>query len=501
MTVPFNRVPSNQRAPFFYAEFDNSMANTATAIQRTLLIGKMLSTATATPGIPQKVSSDSAVASICGSGSMLHNMMTAYLANDISAEIWILPLSDGATGTTAATGKLQVVTAAAATGVLSLYIAGVRVQLTVVSTDDNVAVAAAIAALINSQSKLPVTAAVDGESTDTVTLTAKNKGAHGNSIDIRLNYQGAAGGEETPQGMELAITPMSSGAGAPVLTDALGNLQDRAFDFIVNPYTDTTSLDAVKEFLSDATGRWSYAQQLYGHSFGALAGTYGSLSAAGEARNNQHETLLGINGSPTPAYLWAAALTGAIAPSLRNDPGRPTQTLTISGVLAPPLETRFMLTERNNLLYSGISTFTVADDGSVQVEKTITTYQKNKFGDADDSYLNIETLFLLMFVTRFLRTQITSKFSRMKLANDGTRFAPGSAIVTPNVIRAELIAQYRTLEYNGYVQDSAAFAQTLLVERNSSNTKRIDVLWTGTLIDQLEIFALLNQWRRAQTAA
>lgn len=501
MTVPFNRLPSNQRAPFFYAEFDNSMANTATAVQRTLLVGQMLSTATATPGIPQKVSSDSAVAGICGSGSMLHNMMTAYLANDISAELWILPLADGTTGTTAATGKLQVVTAAAATGVLSLYIAGVRVQLTVVNTDDNVAVAAAIAAVINAQSKLPVIAEVDSAATDTVKLTAKNKGAHGNSIDIRLNYQGAADGEETPQGMELKITVMAGGAGAPALTDALGNLQDRAFDFIVNPYTDTTSLDAVKEFLSDATGRWSYAQQLYGHSFGALAGTYGSLSAAGEARNNQHETLLGINGSPTPAYLWAAALTGAIAPSLRNDPGRPTQTLTISGVLAPQLEDRFTLTERNNLLYSGISTFTVADDGSVQVEKTITTYQKNKFGDADDSYLNIETLFLLMFVTRFLRTQITSKFSRMKLANDGTRFAPGSAIVTPNVIRAELIAQYRTLEYNGYVQDSAAFAKTLLVERNSSNTKRIDVLWTGTLIDQLEIFALLNQWRRAQTAA
>ncbi|ELH4237931.1 phage tail sheath subtilisin-like domain-containing protein [Serratia marcescens] len=501
MTVPFTRIPSNTRAPFFYAEFDNSMANTATAVQRTLLIGQMLSTATATPGIPQKVSSESAVAGICGNGSMLHNMMAAYLANDISAEIWILPLSDGTTGTTAAAGKLQVVTAAAATGVLSLYIAGMRVQLTVVSTDDNVAVAAAIAAAINSQSKLPVTAVVDTTATDTVNLTAKNKGAHGNSIDIRLNYQGTAGGEETPQGMELKVTPMAGGAGAPSLTESLGNLQDRAFDFIVNPYTDTTSLDAVKEFLSDATGRWSYAQQLYGHSFGALAGTYGSLSAAGEARNNQHETLLGINGSPTPAYLWAAALTGAIAPSLRNDPGRPTQTLTISGVLAPPLESRFMLTERNNLLYSGISTFTVADDGSVQVEKTITTYQKNKFGDADDSYLNIETLYLLMFVTRFLRTQITSKFGRMKLANDGTRFAPGSAIVTPNVIRAELIAQYRTLEYNGYVQDAAAFAETLLVERNSSNTKRIDVLWTGTLIDQLEIFALLNQWRRAQTAA
>lgn len=197
MTVPFTRIPSNTRAPFFYAEFDNSMANTATAVQRTLLIGQMLSTATATPGIPQKVSSESAVAGICGNGSMLHNMMAAYLANDISAEIWILPLSDGTTGTAAADGKLQVLTAAAATGVLSLYIAGMRVQLTVVSTDDKVAVAAAIAAAINGQSKLPVTAVVDKTATDTVNLTAKNKGAHGNSIDIRLNYQGAAGGEET----------------------------------------------------------------------------------------------------------------------------------------------------------------------------------------------------------------------------------------------------------------------------------------------------------------
>ncbi|EFW12752.1 putative phage tail sheath protein [Serratia symbiotica str. Tucson] len=496
MTVSFNHISSNQRAPFFYAEFDNSMANSATTVQRTLLIGQMLATATATPGIPQKVSSDSAVAGICGNGSMLHNMMTAYLANDISAEIWILPLSDGTTGTVSASGKLQVLTAASATGVLSLYIAGMRIQLTVVSTDDPVAVAAAIVAAINGQSKLPVTAEVDGKATDTVNLTAKNTRVHG------LNYQGAAGGEETPQGMALKITPMAGGMGAPELTGALGNLHDRAFDFIVNPYTDATSLDVIKAFLSDDTGRWSYAQQLYGHSFSALTGTYGSLSAMGEARNNQHETLLGINGSPTPAYLWAAALTGAVAPSLRSDPGRPTQTLTISGVLAPPLEDRFILAERNNLLYSGISTFTVADDGSVQVEKTITTYQKNKFGDADDSYLNIETLFLLMFITRFLRTQITSKFGRMKLANDGTRFAPGAAIVTPNVIRAELIAQYRTLEYNGYVQDAAAFAKTLWVERNSSNTKRIDVLWTGTLIiDQLEIFALLNQWRRAQTAA
>jgi phage tail sheath gpL-like len=58
--------------------------------------------------------------------------------------------------------------------------------------------------------------------------------------------------------------------------------------------------------------------------------------------------------SPSPRYIWAAALTGAAAPSLRNDPGRPLQSLPVYGVLAPDLADRFELTERNNLLYSGI---------------------------------------------------------------------------------------------------------------------------------------------------
>lgn len=57
MTVPFSRVPSNLRTPLFYVEFDNSMANTATATQRTLLIGQMLSSGSAVPNIPVKVSS------------------------------------------------------------------------------------------------------------------------------------------------------------------------------------------------------------------------------------------------------------------------------------------------------------------------------------------------------------------------------------------------------------------------------------------------------------
>lgn len=490
--VAFSRVPNNLRTPLFYVEFDNSMANTATATQRTLIIGGMLGTGTASPGIPQLVSSPNTVGELTGKGSILHAMMSAYQANDTAAEIWILPLEESGESLTAAKGKIKVASAASDTGVISLYIAGTRIQLTVVATDTEDVIASSLATLINATTALPVAAAVE---TDTVTLTAKNLGATGNGIDIRLNYLGIPGGEASPAGLALTITAMTGGEGAPDITSALGNLQDRAFDFIVNPYDDTTSLDVLKTFLSDNGGRWSWDKQLYGHAFGTMTGTYAQLGTKGGLRNNQHETLLGVNKSPTPAYVWSAGYCGAAAVSLRNDPGRPLQTLAISGVLAPALEDRFELTERNNLLYNGISTWTVDDDGTVRIENLITTYQKNAYGDADDSYLQVETLFTLAFVVRYLRTQITSRFGRMKLAANGTRFMPGAAIVTPNIIRADQIAQYQTLEYQGYVQDSAGFAKGLIVEKSTTNPNRVDVLWTGTLINQLRIFALLNQFR------
>ena len=104
-------------------------------------------------------------------------------------------------------------------------------------------------------------------------------------------------------------------------------------------------------------------------------------------------------------------------------------------------------------------------------------------------------LFLLMFVLRDLASVITSKFPRMKLAADGTRFAPGSAIVTPAIIRAAIIAEYQSLEYDGYVQNSDAFASALIVQQNSTNPNRVDVLWPGELINQLRVLALLAQFR------
>ncbi|HAX5205292.1 TPA: phage tail protein [Escherichia coli] len=494
MTVSFSNIPSDIRVPLFCIEVDNSMANSATETQRTLLIGQMTSEGTATAGAAYRCTSASTAAGLCGEGSMLHTMMAAYLKNDDYGETWLLPLADNGGEMTAATGSIAVDGAPTASGVISLYIAGTRIRQTVKPSYTKGDIADALVTRINGSSSLPVTAAM-GDDGVSVALTAKNAGEAGNTIDIRLNYLGSSGGEYTPEGLTLTITAMSGGAGAPDMVDALASLGDRTFDFIVLAYSDTASLDDMKTFLSDNEGRWAWDKQIYGHAFAVAKGTYAELAAKGEARNDQHMTLWGMYDVPDTSYDCAAAMVGALAQSVRNDPARPTQTLTVSGILAPPLASRFTLTERNNLLYSGISTFTVSDDDTVTLENTITTYQTNSYGAADDSYLQIETLYTLMYVNRYMKTQVTSKMGRMKLADDGANIPAGMAIVTPAIIRAELIAQFRTLANNGYVQDADSFAKQILVERDKDNPNRVNVVWPGRLMNQLRIFAVLNQFR------
>jgi phage tail sheath gpL-like len=494
MPLPFKQIPANIRVPLFYAELDNSMANTATLNQRALIVGQVTAaaiTAGTVANVPILSQGTNDAISVGGAGSMLALMTAAYRANDTFGEVWYLPMADDPAALAAA-GSVAITAAPSANGTLNLYIGGVRIAQPVLTTQTTAQIATALAATINATPNLPVTASA---ATNTVTLTAVNKGPAGNDIDLRLNYQGTRGGEVMPTGMTVTITAMAGGATAPSLTTAFTNLSSLPFDFIVCPYTDATSLDAFKNLLNDISGRWAWSVQIYGHFFAAYRGTVGALTTFGVTRNDQHGTVMGFYDSPTPNWIWAAAMAGAAAVSLRADPATPLQTVQILGVLAPPIQSRFILTDRNTLLYDGISTFIVGDDGSVYMENIITTYQKNAFGNPDNSYLEVETLFTLAYVLRALKTVVTSKYARVKLAANGTRFAAGSNVVTPNVIRADLIAQYRQLESQGLVQNGDAFKTALIVQQNATNPNRVDVLYPPTLINQLRVLALLAQFR------
>jgi phage tail sheath gpL-like len=490
VTIAFKNIPQNLRVPLFYAELDNSHANTAASTLRALLIGQMTATGTGTADTPQ-ISAGPADANLVGGvGSMLAAMTQAYRNADPFGELWYLPLADDPEAV-AATGTVTITAPPTSPGVLSLYIAGMLVSLSVSNSQTVAQIGTALAGVINQNQNLPVTAAA---AAGVVTLTAKNAGLAGNGIDVQLNYLGTPGGQVTPAGMTVDIAPMAGGLLNPDLTAGLANLTDMAFDFIALPYTDTASLDAMKSLLSSTTGRWSWSQQVYGGCYSAYEGTLGDLTTFGTTRNDEHMSITGYSDSPSPPWCWAATLAGAVAVSANADPALPLQTCALPGILPPPVASQFSITERNVLLWDGISTFTVAQDGTVAIENQVTTYQVNSFGMPDDSYLEVETLNTIAYILRQLKADVTSKYSRVKLAADGTKFAPGSAIVTPGIIRAGQIAKYQELEYNGYVQQSDVFASAIIVEINATNPNRVDVLYPAILINQLRIFALLFQF-------
>jgi phage tail sheath gpL-like len=289
-------------------------------------------------------------------------------------------------------------------------------------------------------------------------------------------------------------------AAALTFTSGIGpidNLGEKDFEYVALPYTDSTSLNAWElEYGFEDVGRWGWRRQLYGHVFAVKRGTYSDLITFGNTRNNGVTSVLGIETTmPSPVYEVVAAYTAKAQRALINDPARPLQTLTLNTIKLAPLQDRFDTIELNSLAGNGIATQKAGSDNQPMISRETTTYQLNLFGFRDDAYELITTLATLARLIRNQRHAITSKFPRVKLADDGTRFGPGQAIVTPGIIKGELIAEYVNDMWVGLVENLQAFKANLIVERDPNDPNRVNVLYGPDLINQLRVFAVLAQFR------
>lgn len=491
MAFSFSLIPQNVRTPIFYLEVDPSQAGLSIFSQRALLIGQKLLAGSAAAGVPVLCSTVNQARELAGPGSMLASMMAAYRASDANGEVWLLPIEDNAAGTEAVyTATLT--GPATASGTLTLYLAGRRVQVGVTSGDSADTVAANLRAAIDALVDFPFVATVLAA---VVTVTARHKGDEAGQLDMRVNYRGLAGGEFLPAGLGITFANPTPGATNPDIAPGLAALGDELFDFIAQPYTDSGSLDAFAGAMNDTGGRWSYNRRVWGHGFSARSGTLGQLSAFGTPRNDQHISILGINGNLDPTYLWTASAMAAAAVAIKADPARPLQTLAIEGILAPVQADRFTQSEREILLNDGVATFYVDASGVVRIERMITTYQRNAFGQPDTAFLDIQTPYTLMTLFRELEGFVTRRYPRHKLAKNGTALGAGQAAITPRLFKAELVTLYAEWETRGLVESREAFIENTRVEINAQDPNRLDVLWTPDLINQLRVVAVLAQFR------
>jgi len=496
MPISFSQIPANLKIPLYWVEVDPSKAGLPTIKLPALMVGTQISTGAAQPDKAVAIGSQAQADEAYGMGSELSRMFKSFFANNFANEVWGLGVAEPV-GATAATGTITVTTKQTEAGIVHLYISGQHVPTNVAASDTTAMVATSIAASINNLDDLPVIASA---ATNVVTLTCKTKGAGGNDIRVDVNYFGSIGGEILPIDMVLTLPAtgfLTGGAGVPVFDNAIANLGEQQFEYVAMPFTDSTSLLAWEiEFGFSDTGRWGWRRELFGHVFSARRGLYADLITFGATRNSGVISIMAFeNTVPSPMCEAAAAYTAKAQRALVNDPARPLQTLSLNNVKLAPLDARFNTVELNALASTGLATQKPGADGQPMISRESTTYQLNLYGQPDDAYELVTTLATLAALLRNQRHVITSKFPRHKLANDGTRFGPGQAIVTPGIIKAELISQYRQDEFNGLVEDTRNFKKHLLVERDPNNPNRVNVLYPPDLINQLRIFAVLAQFR------
>lgn len=481
MSITFNAIPGSVRVPGSYVEIDNARALRGLSDwpARVLLLGQRLTSGQVAAGVPTRLFDVGMARQAFGRGSLLANMAEAWFRTTAPTELWALALDDVGGGAQA-TGTIAVGGAATAAGTIALYVGARRFEIPVFAAQSNNAIAINIAAAINANLDLAATASATLSS---VTVTARHRGETGNAIDLRHSHQA---GEALPPGLTLTITAMAGGTQNPNIVTALDAVAETWFTDIVTPWTDTTSIAALEARLAAGFGPLVMRDA---HGWASLPGTVSALTTFGAARNSPHLSVLGLRGCPTPPWELAATLAAICVPALAIDPARPVQTLELPGVLAPRIADRFTWTERDALLRDGISTVRHNDAGQTFVERVITTYQTNASGAEDISYLDVETLKTLAFLRYDLRQLIALRFPRHKLADDGTAFARGQAVVTPGTLRAEIIARFKQWEAAGLVEGVDQFKAELIVRRSATDPNRVDALLPPDLVNQFRVLA------------
>jgi phage tail sheath gpL-like len=495
MPISFANIPANIKVPLYWVEVDPSMAGLPTINLRALLVGIAVG-GTAADDIPVPIGSQAQADAQFGEGSELARMFQAFFANNFANEVWGLPVA-APTGAAAASGDIVITAAPTAAGTIHLYVCGDYIPVNVLTTDTPTTIGQAIADAINAQTQLPVTAV---NAAGTVTLTSVFMSVNANEINVSTNYYGTIGGQQTPVGLGITLPVtgfLTGGTGTPDFTTAITNMGEEPFEYVAMPYTDSNSLFVWdQEYGFTDQGRWGWERELFGHVISAKRGTYADLLTFGDTQNSGIESIMGFEvASLSPAFEWSAAYTAKTQRAFINDPARPLQALSLNQIKAAPIHQRFDFVELNSLALNGIAIQKIGSDGQPMIAREQTTYQLNLYGQPDDAYELMTTLATLAKLLRNQKAAITSKFPRHKLADDGTKFGPGQAIVTPGIIKAELINQYQMDMYNGLVENLAAFKNYLLVERDPNDPNRVNVLYPPDLINQLRIFAVLAQFR------
>ena len=485
--ITFNNIPTTLRTPGVYTEIDNSRAlkGLLQNPHKALIIGQKESGGSASTLALKLITNDNAAAGFFGAGTTLDRMCRKFKLNNPNTEMWAIALSENAAGVKAS-GVLSFAGSATANGTIYLLLGGVQVQTPITSGWSATDVCSAVKSDINANTNLCIRASFTATQSR-LYLLAVGSGEVGNYFDARLNYYD---GQVLPTGVTYVLSALGTGSNNPTMADVWAVIDGMQFNHIIHPYGDAANLTTIE---NELTTRFGPMVDMQGFAYTATRGTYASCAALGLTRNSPHQAIIGAYDSPSNPDEWAAVWGAQCAFNLNNDAARPVHMLTLKGILPPTQASgnRFTRTERNQLLYDGIATWIVDSSGNVMIERSITSYRTNALGLADPSYLDIETMFTLIEIRYQYNARMVTRFilPRFKLADDNNPIPAGAAVATPSIVKQEVIALFTLLRDNGLIENLDEFIENVVVERDTTDVNRVNVLLPPDLINQFRILA------------
>jgi len=470
-------LPNNLKVPFMYVSFDPSRAFEGSSVlsYKNLLIAERLDSGSKNPLKFDLVLNPSQASKFYGQGSMSHLMCKKYFENNKYTPLIVCSVND--TGSQAQ-GSIVVSGTASNAGSIYLMIDGVSIPVQVDKNDSNDDIASQIASTINSNGDLPVTASSTG---DTCDITAKQSGTLGNDFDIRVNYYS---GEELPDGINLTLNSMSGGSGEPDIQSVIDIMGEEWYNVIITSLSSASNLSKLDSELSD---RFSAMRMIDGVGFVAKRDTVSNLVSFGSSLNSPHLSVMNGGEVPNHPAEIASSYAGKVSKEGSVDPARPFQTLELDGILSPELDKRNTISENNLLLNNGISTYQVSNDGTMRIQRAITTYQENEAGVDDIAYLDVNTMLTLMYLRYDFRNTILTKYPRAKLADDATRINAGQQVMTPKIGKSEAVSIFRNWESMGLVENLDQFKEDIICKRSNTDPNRLDWVISPDLVNQFRV--------------
>jgi len=264
-----------------------------------------------------------------------------------------------------------------------------------------------------------------------------------------------------------------SGSTEPDISAALAATALGGYTILVPAWFSQTALTALRTHINIYTDSIEQ-QSIIG--VAAVTSTLSAATALATALNCGAISIALLPGTVSTARQVAAAYAAMIASE--EDPARPLNTLTLTGITVPPVASRLGRTEQEACLSNGITPLEVGPGDLVQIVRAITTYTKSAAGATDVSLLDLTTIRTLYYVRQACRDRIRLRFPRSKLSSK-----------TPGAVRSELLDVLEKLEALEIVEEVAANAKSLIVERSAQDVNRLNAAIPTDVVNGLHVFA------------